>query len=115
MQGEHIYQQGIALLEWIKSQYSKAILHTEMPIIQMLSSESLRQGAIDLAVETDNGWIIIDHKSNPQPREKWLEIAQKHTGQLKAYRDTLETLSGKPVISTLVYFSISGGLVEVRT
>lgn len=83
--------------------------------MQMLSSESLRQGAIDLVVETDNGWIIIDHKSNPQPKEKWLEIAQNHTGQLKAYRDTLETLSGKPVISTLVYFSISGGLVEVRT
>ncbi|MFA0415426.1 UvrD-helicase domain-containing protein [Vibrio renipiscarius] len=114
VQGEHIFKQGLALLDWIKTQHPDAILHTEMPIMQMLGDGALRQGAIDLAVETSQGWIIIDHKSNPQSKDKWLDIAQEHSGQLKAYRDALESLSGKDVISTLVHFSVSGGLVEVK-
>ncbi|MEL0638505.1 UvrD-helicase domain-containing protein [Marinomonas sp. TI.3.20] len=113
VQGDHIFKQGLALFDWVKTRYPDAVLHTEMPIMLMLSDGGLRQGAIDLVVEADEGWIVIDHKSNPQPKDKWLDIAQEHSGQLKAYRDALEVLSGKPVISTLVHFSVSGGLVEV--
>jgi hypothetical protein len=54
------------------------------------------------------GWVVIDHKSNPQPADKWIDIAQDHIGQLQAYRETLESLSDKPVISTLVHFSCGG-------
>lgn len=114
VQGDHIFKQGLALFDWIKTQYPDAVLHTEMPIMLMLNDGGLRQGAIDLVVETDEGWIVIDHKSNPQPKDKWLDIAQEHSGQLKSYRDALEALSGKPVISTLVHFSVSVGLVEIK-
>lgn len=114
VQGDHIFRQGLALFDWVKTQYPDAVLHPEMPIMLMLNDGSLRQGAIDLVVETDEGWIIIDHKSNPQPKDKWLDTAHEHSGQLKAYRDALQVLSNKPVISTLVHFSVSGGLVEVK-
>tara|TARA_R110001583_G_scaffold195128_3_gene369577 strand:+ start:9267 stop:12392 length:3126 start_codon:yes stop_codon:yes gene_type:complete len=115
LQGDQILNQGLALIDWIKTQHPEAILHTEMPIMQRLSSGSLRQGAIDLVVDTAEGWIVIDHKSNPQPKDKWLEIAQEHSGQLQAYRDALVALSGKPVIGTLIHCSVSGGVVEVES
>lgn len=82
--------------------------------MQRLSDGGLRQGAIDLVVETDEGWVVIDHKSNPQPRDQWLEIAEEHSGQLQSYRDALTGLSSKPMIGTLIHFSVSGGLVEVQ-
>jgi len=43
-----------------------------------------------------------------------VEIAQEHTGQLQAYREVVESLSGKPVLETLIHFSVSGGLVSVN-
>jgi ATP-dependent exoDNAse (exonuclease V) beta subunit len=114
LQGDQIHNQGLALLDWINTQHPNAILHTEMPIMKVLSGGSLRQGAIDLVVETSEGWIVIDHKSNPQPKEKWTEIAQEHSGQLQAYREVVESLSGKPVLETMIHFSVSGGLVSIK-
>lgn len=113
LQTEQILNQGRALIDWIKTQYPGAVLHTEMPIMLTLSDGSLRQGAIDLVIGTDEGWIVIDHKSNPQPKDLWLEVAKEHSGQLQAYREALETLSGKTVIKTLIHFSVSGGLIAV--
>ena len=56
----------------------------------------------------------MDHKSNPQPKADWLQVAARHSGQLAAYAEALEDLSGKPVLATLIHFSVSGGVVEVR-
>ena len=86
-----------------------------MPIKQRLSDGSLRQGAIDLVIETPDSWIVIDHKSNPQPKDKWDEIALEYGGQLSAYKDALTHLSNKKAVSTYIHFSISGGIVEVST
>ena len=110
---EQVYKSSIALLDWIESNYPKAKVHTELPFSLNLDNGSLRQGEIDLAIETDNGWVIIDHKSNPQPLDKWPDIAVEHSGQLKAYKDAVEELSNKPVLKTLIHFSVSSGLVEL--
>ncbi len=58
--------------------------------------------------------MIVDHKSNPQPKADWLQVATRHSGQFAAYAEALEDLSGKPVLGTLIYFSASGGVVEVK-
>ena len=29
------------------------------------------RGWIHLLLETDDGWIVIDHKSSPRPRSEW--------------------------------------------
>ncbi len=57
---------------------------------------------------------IIDHKSNPQPKSEWVAIAKKYSGKLKEYQNVLENLSDKLVLATLIHFSVSGGVVEVR-
>lgn len=78
-----------------------------------LDDGGLRQGAIDLVIETEEGWVVIDHKSNPQPAENWLDIAAGYSGQISAYKDVIEKISDKPVIGSLIHFSVSGGLVEI--
>lgn len=109
-----IIHQTRLFTQWIEQNYPESRLHTEFPFSRYLSNESLQQGSIDLLLETEVGWIIIDHKSNPQPKDKWKEIASSYSGQLNSYKESLIKLSDKPVLSTLIYFSVSGGLVEVK-
>jgi len=68
---------------------------------------------IDLVLELADAWVILDHKSNPQPKAEWPRLAAKYSGQLAAYADALASLGGKPVRETLIHFSVSGGLVRV--
>jgi hypothetical protein len=32
---------------------------------------------IDLALELADAWVILDHKSNPQPKGEWPRLAAK--------------------------------------
>jgi hypothetical protein len=43
----------------------------------------------------------------------WFEKLLEHSGQLAAYANALAELSGKPVLRTLIHFSVGGGLVEL--
>lgn len=108
-----VQQCGLSLLDWIVTRYPEATIHTELPFNRMLASGQLQTGQIDLVLELNDGWIIIDHKSNPQPESKWCAIAQEYSGQLSAYSEALTSLSGKPVKQTLIHLAVSGGLVEV--
>jgi ATP-dependent helicase/nuclease subunit A len=108
-----IKQSSQALADWINTEYPGAKLHTELPYSLMLANGQSQTGQIDLVLELENGWVIIDHKSNPQPTSKWCEISLEHSGQLAAYANALSQLSDKPVLKTLIHFSVSGGLVEL--
>lgn len=98
---------------WISKEYPGARLHCELPFSRQLANGQLQQGQIDLALELSDRWVIIDHKSNPEPKTKWLEIAAKHSGQLSAYSSAVTALKMLPVAETLIHFSVSGGLVHV--
>ena len=41
-------------------------------------------GLIDLLVDTDEAWVIIDHKSSPFGADQWENLADRHGGQLAA-------------------------------
>ena len=66
-----------------------------------------------LLAETAAGWLIIDHKSSPQPKSTWRRDALGYAGQLAAYRDALLAAERK-VAGCWVHFAVTGGLVEVR-
>jgi ATP-dependent helicase/nuclease subunit A len=113
IQVEQLISRCNELIAWIEQRYPEAILHTEIPFTQRLNDGSLRQGSIDLLLETLEGWVVIDHKSNPQSSNNWKEIAMQYGSQLIAYNDALKHLSDKQVIGMYVHFTISGGLVEI--
>lgn len=102
-----------ALVAWIGQQYPGARLHCELPFSRMLPTGQLQSGQLDLALELTDGWVVIDHKSNPQPKREWLRLAAEHSGQLGAYAEAVSAISARPVLETLIHFSISGGLVRV--
>jgi ATP-dependent exoDNAse (exonuclease V) beta subunit len=101
------------LARWLANAYPGARLHGELPFSRPLPTGQIQSGQIDLALELADGWVIVDHKSNPQPKAEWPRLAAEHSGQLAAYADALASLGGKPVRETLIHFSVSGGLVRV--
>ena len=102
-----------ALADWIGQRYPGVRIHCELPFSRLLPTGQLQSGQLDLALDLTDGWVVIDHKSNPQPQREWLRLAAEHSGQLGAYAEALSAISGRPVLETLIHFSVSGGLVRV--
>ncbi len=97
----------------LEERFQVTAVQVEVPILHALDDGRVVRGFVDVLAETEQGWLVIDHKSSPQPRGKWPEEVLKYSGQLAAYRAALCT-SGLKVAGCLVHFAVAGGLVEVR-
>ena len=82
---------------WIRARWPGCRRHPEIPIEAVLPNGQTMQGRIDLLLEVEGAWILIDHKSNPAPRERWNEVAAEHAGQLFMYAAALEHGTARPV------------------
>lgn len=106
-------------LESTRNRYG-ALLHTgtleeiEKRVVLLIHDETFRKltqgvfrkeqmirhkgnlGVIDLLVQHENGWIIIDYKSGR-------EEEQKHQDQVRRYREAIHTLTGDKVQGYLCY------------
>ena len=80
----------------------------------VLDNGQRMNGWIDALIETEEGWIIIDHKSFPGRRSEWDQKALSYSGQLDAYRQAVERATDWPVISQWIHFSIGGALMEIE-
>jgi len=69
-------------------------------------------GFIDLLLETNRGWVVIDHKSFLGKRSDWNSKALSYSGQIAVYRDAL-TATGRPFASAWIHFAAGGGLVQI--
>ncbi len=85
----------------------------EVPFSYALPSGQRVGGIIDLLLETDTGWVIVDHKSYPGPRGEWATRALRYSGQLHLYRLAIEATGRKPA-GLWIHFPVGGGLVEVE-
>ena len=84
----------------------------EHPVTLVRDNGQVLRGWIDLLLETEQGWIVIDHKSSPRPRSEWAREARDYSGQLAAYASAIRG-AGLECAGCWVHFPVSGGLVEV--
>jgi ATP-dependent helicase/nuclease subunit A len=102
------------LLTVINERFNPVRLHTEYPVHYTNEKDQIISGWIDLLIETDAGFILIDHKASPRAKSEWEEIALGYSGQLGAYAAGVEKATGKSVVSRWIHFGVTGGLVELR-
>ena len=88
-------------------------VQVEVPILHTLDDGRVVRGFVDVLAETEKGWLVIDHKSSPQPPAKWPEEALKYSGQLATYKTALSA-ARRSVAGCFVHFAVTGGLVGVR-
>ncbi len=70
------------------------------------------QGKIDLLLEDDRGWLIVDFKTDHVAREQVTAAAQAYRGQIDAYRQALLAIAGVEA-QGLLYFLVPGVAVAV--
>ena len=97
----------------LKKNFRPLAIHCEWPVAVALENGQRMNGWIDALIETEEGWIIIDHKSFPGRRNERDQKALSYSGQLQAYRQAVEWATDRPVISQWIHFSVGGGLIEV--
>ena len=75
----------------------------------------LLQGVIDCCFLENDGWILLDYKTDALlPHESPEEAAQKHARQLLLYADALSVLSGLPVREQYVVLLRAGTAVRIQ-
>jgi ATP-dependent exoDNAse (exonuclease V) beta subunit len=99
----------------ITSRFQPVRLIAEYPIHYTNTNGQIISGWIDLLVETQDGFVLIDHKASPRARSDWEEIALGYSGQLHAYTEGIAQVTGRPVLGQWIHFGVTGGLVEVVT
>ena len=89
----------------------------ERPFIMERDGQTI-VGSIDLVWQTAEGDILIDFKTCPMGANVVTDSDSEHFaglygGQLNTYREALEA-AGERVLKTLVYYPVSGLLVEIN-
>jgi ATP-dependent exoDNAse (exonuclease V) beta subunit len=84
----------------------------EYPISETRADGRFVRGWIDALIETEAGWVIIDHKSSPRPKSQWDREVLEYSGQLATYAEAVQH-SGLPVVGLWIHFPVTGGLVRL--
>ena len=87
-------------------------LYRETPVFARLGDQ-LVSGRIDLLMEHDAGFAIIDHKSFPGSRDTWDARAVGYGPQLGLYAEALETAAARPCDALYIHMPIVGALLQV--
>lgn len=98
---------------FIEQQLAAKSIQVEYPIKYQLPNGQIASGWIDALVETEQGYVIIDHKSNPQSKADWHDVALKYSGQLALYKSAVEAATDKPVVGCWVHFAVTGGCLKI--
>ena len=79
----------------------------------MLPTGQVSEGFIDMLVETEAGYVIIDHKMiRSYEKEK---LRTDYGIQLQCYRMAVEKATGKKVLQTFLHLPNQGICLELKT
>ena len=114
----HLEPQGVlgavrAFLKFVQGEFRLQRMWAEYPITHVLDNSQIVKGWIDLLIETEANWAIIDHKSSIQNEDRLKETALKYSGQLFCYKKAVEAASGKTA-DCWIHYPISGHLVRIE-
>jgi ATP-dependent exoDNAse (exonuclease V) beta subunit len=113
MEHDKLVLAGKQLRGFIDGRWAGATIHTEVPMSVELPTGQTSEGFIDMLVETQDGYIIIDHKMVRTLNEEKLKIA--YGAQLQCYRNAVEKATGKKVLQTFLHLPNQGICLELKT
>lgn len=76
--------------------------------------EVLLQGVIDCLIETPEGFVVVDFKTDRVTKANVRARAEGYRGQLDAYRCAVEAVFERPVVRQVLFFLEIGAEIEVE-
>jgi ATP-dependent helicase/nuclease subunit A len=77
------------------------------------ATPTILRGAIDLVFKEDDGWVLVDYKTDRLEGRSPEEVAGRYAAQVRLYAEAWERCSGEPVKEVIIYFTATGALVEI--
>ena len=102
-----------AIKDWINSRWPGCRPLAETPLAAMLDNGQQIVGRVDLLLMTDNGIVVLDHKSTPSGPSQWEELAQSYAGQLYAYATGVEQATQQKVVETWLVLPVAGAALSI--
>lgn len=98
---------------WISQRWTCSVALAEHPVQCALAIGQVLNGRIDLLLDTEAGWVLIDHKSTQQSAEHWAHLANGYGAQLKAYGEAIRLATGREVREFWLFLPVAGGAVRL--
>lgn len=105
--------QVTAFQAWLAKRWPDCPVYVEVPLEADGPNSTRIRGRIDLLVEEPDGWILVDHKSNPGGAARDEDLVAKHGPQLESYAHALLSATGKPVSQRWLYMPVSARAVRL--
>lgn len=102
-----------SLRKWITIKWPEAKWYREWPLQQSYTNGSILRGQMDLVLETQEGYIIIDHKTFPGSASDAEQKAVSFSGQIDCYTQALIEATKKPVLEMYIHLPILGLVIPV--
>lgn len=102
-----------AFQAWLAKRWPDCPVYVEVPLEADGPNSTRIRGRIDLLVEAPEGWILVDHKSNPGGAARDEDLVAEHGPQLESYAHALLNATGKPVSQRWLYMPVSARAVRL--
>lgn len=102
-----------AFQAWLAKRWPGCPVHVEVPIEADGPNGTRIRGRIDLLVDAPDGWILLDHKSNPGGAARDEDLVAEHGPQLESYSHALLAATGKPVSQRWLYLPVAARAVRL--
>ena len=98
---------------WITSKWPEAICHREYPVALRKENGTIVSGFIDQLLETEQGFVIIDHKSFIGNAIEAQQKAASFAGQLGVYSEAVRSALGKAALGCFIHLPVSGKIIQL--
>ena len=71
------------------------------------------RGVVDLAFREDDGWVLVDYKTDPAKGARLAQLAAEYAPQLELYADCWQRMTGRIVKERILFFSTAGRAVSL--
>jgi ATP-dependent exoDNAse (exonuclease V) beta subunit len=114
IQSASLIEASDRLERFVAARWPQARQHKEVPVFSRIGNQRA-SGRIDLLLETDDGFVIVDHKTFPGAPDTWTEKAQEFTPQLRLYGRMVTQATRKPVRAAFIHMPVVGVVIEVHS
>lgn len=94
--------------DFLKTRFKPKKVWAEHPMVHVWENGQVANGWIDVLIETDKGWIVIDHKISWGKPDA---IVRKYAGQIAEYENAVEAAVGGKVQSSWIHLPLAGEVI----